>query len=134
MNELLQAAAEARLNAYAPYSNYQVGAAVQDENGDIHAGCNVENISYGGTICAERSAISRMIAQGGKKIAAIAVVTPDGGSPCGLCRQVISEFADNLTVVYMRAPAENSSIKTCLFDELLPDAFKSVLVLRTEAP
>lgn len=132
MNELLAAASEARGNAYAPYSNYLVGAAVQDERGTIHVGCNVENISYGGTICAEQAAICRMISEGGKRVAALAVVTPDGGSPCGICRQVISEFSDELTVVYLRSPDEDSDVTTCLFDELLPNAFKSNLVTRTE--
>ncbi|MEQ1822413.1 MAG: cytidine deaminase [Fimbriimonadaceae bacterium] len=134
MQYLLSAAADARLKAYAPYSNYQVGAAVEDENGAIHVGCNVENISYGGTICAERSAVSRMIEQGGRRIVAVAVVTVDGGTPCGLCRQVISEFADDATLVIMSSTDPTNPARTCLFDELFPDAFKSALVLRTDGP
>src|SRR5688572_21159302 len=96
---LVNAAMEARERAYAPYSGYKVGAAVRDGEGRIHAGCNVENISYGLTICAERSALSRMVAGGGTQITEVAVVTADGGAPCGACRQVLLEFAPQASEV-----------------------------------
>ncbi len=93
-NELIQAALLARQNAYAPYSNYQVGAAILTSCGNIVTGCNVENASYGLCNCAERTAIFRSVAQEGPhvRVHACAVATDDGGSPCGACRQVLAEF------------------------------------------
>tara|TARA_R110000850_G_scaffold9033_22_gene33378 strand:- start:1626 stop:2126 length:501 start_codon:yes stop_codon:yes gene_type:complete len=100
-DSLMAAAREVRLNAYSPYSKFAVGAAVL-MGGRIYAGCNVENASYGGTICAERSAIFAGVANGHQVIDAVAVTTGaltdtplEARSPCGLCRQVISEFATN---------------------------------------
>jgi cytidine deaminase len=94
---LVEAAARARDRAYAPYSNYRVGAALLAPDGAIFAGCNVENASYGLALCAERSAVAHLVAAGGSRVAAIAVVTagPEPGRPCGLCRQTLSEFADD---------------------------------------
>jgi len=94
---LVEAARRARDRAYAPYSAYRVGAAVLAPDGAIFAGCNVENASYGLALCAERSAVAHLIAAGGSRVAAIAIVTagPEPGRPCGLCRQTLSEFADN---------------------------------------
>ncbi len=109
--ELMLAARSAKNNAYAPYSQFKVGAAVvmQGRNGEpgmIHSGCNVENASYGATMCAERSAIFSAVAAGGQKIIALALTLDSADesdlsrrSPCGLCRQVISEFADTSTAV-----------------------------------
>lgn len=94
---LVEAAQRVRDRAYAPYSGYRVGAAVLAPDGTIYAGCNVENASYGLALCAERSAVAQLVAAGCDRIAAIAVVTagPEPGRPCGLCRQTLSEFADD---------------------------------------
>ncbi len=93
---LIDAAIEARLAAYAPYSNFQVGAALLCQSGEIFTGCNVENLSFGLTICAERSAIFAAVAAGQQKFRAIAVVADSEKaiSPCGACRQVMCEFGD----------------------------------------
>src|SRR5437870_10385372 len=92
MNDLIQQAGAARLSAYAPYSGYKVGAAVRS-GVHVWTGVNVENISYGATICAERVAIGKMVTDGATSIDEIAVVTKDGGAPCGICLQTILEFA-----------------------------------------
>ena len=94
---LVEAAARARLRAYAPYSGYAVGAAILAADGAIFAGCNVENASYGLALCAERNAVAHLIAAGQSQISAIAVITPgpEPGRPCGLCRQTLCEFADD---------------------------------------
>jgi cytidine deaminase len=118
--QLVAAAHSAREQAYAPYSNYAVGAAVLTENGEIIPGCNVENASYGGTICAERVALTAAIAQGKRELRAIAVVTVDGGSPCGLCRQVMIELGAEMDV-YIGDEAGN--FRTTTARALLPDAF-----------
>jgi cytidine deaminase len=118
--QLVAAAHTAREQAYAPYSNYTVGAAVLTENGEIIPGCNVENASYGGTICAERVALTSAIAQGKRHLRAIAVVTVDGGSPCGLCRQVMVELGAEMDV-YIGDAAGNFRSTTAR--ALLPDAF-----------
>ena len=104
---LLQAALEARQNAYCPYSHYMVGAAVLGEDGKIYRGCNIENVSYGATVCAERTALLTMVAAGCRKFTAIAVSTGDDfdTAPCMLCRQVMTEFCANLDVpVLMTSP------------------------------
>ena len=88
---LVAQAIGARRRAYAPYSNYFVGAAVLAEDGTVILGCNVENASYPATICAERVALTAAVAQGKRPLKAIAVATRDGGSPCGICRQVMAE-------------------------------------------
>lgn len=95
-NELTSAATEARLRAYAPYSNFLVGAALLAGDGRIFTGCNVENLSYGLTICAERNALFAAVAAGVKEFAAITIVadTREPISPCGACRQVMAEFGD----------------------------------------
>lgn len=123
VDELIAAAQSVRANAHAPYSNYCVGAAVFGENGKIYAGCNVENASYGLTICAERNAIGQMVADGCTTIEAVVVVTSNGGSPCGACRQVLSEFIDEFgdAVVYLFA--EDEMVKETTVLDLLPRAF-----------
>lgn len=95
---LIQAASAVRQQAYAPYSHYQVGAAILAEDGRIFTGCNVENSSYGLSMCAERTAVFKMVSEGGRRIQAVAVCTENGGSPCGACRQVLTEFADDIPV------------------------------------
>lgn len=101
-DQLIQAAIEARKNAYVPYSNFQVGAALLAD-GKVYGGCNVENASYGLTNCAERTAIFKAASEGQRKIEAIAIVADTEGpvSPCGACRQVIAEFSDENTKVYL---------------------------------
>ena len=99
--KLVEAAVRTRDRAYAPYSGYQVGAAVLAPDGAIFGGCNVENASYGLALCAERNAIAHLVAAGHTRVAAVAVVTtgPEPGRPCGLCRQTLSEFAgDDLPI------------------------------------
>jgi cytidine deaminase len=101
-DQLIQAAIEARKNAYVPYSKFQVGAALLAD-GKVYGGCNVENASYGLTNCAERTAIFKAASEGQRKIQAIAIVADTEGpvSPCGACRQVIAEFSDENTKVYL---------------------------------
>ena len=93
---LIEAAKEVRNHAYAPYSGFNVGAAILMETGDIHAGCNIENRSFGGTVCAERVALGSAVAAGAQKIHAVVVIseTEPPASPCGLCLQVLTEFGD----------------------------------------
>lgn len=104
---LIAAAVAARSRAYAPYSGFLVGAAVLAADGTIHAGCNIENSSFGATTCAERVAIGAMIAAGPKRIRAIAVVseTEPPAPPCGLCLQVLTEFGESETPVLLLNPA-----------------------------
>lgn len=128
---LISAAQAVRRHAYAPYSSYLVGAAVLDEQGRIHAGCNVENISFGLTLCAERSAIARMIAEGGREVRAAAVVTKDGGTPCGMCRQTLAEFAAENAAVPVFCASDDGQIREYDLRELLPAAFDSDVVERT---
>lgn len=117
---LVQAAREIRQMAYAPYSNYAVGAALLMEDGRIFTGVNVENASYGLTICAERTAVFKAISEGAKKIIAVAVCTENGGSPCGACRQVLVEFAGDVPVFL--SDAQGNTRQTTLY-ALLPDHF-----------
>ncbi|MFY9234949.1 MAG: cytidine deaminase [Fimbriimonadaceae bacterium] len=131
MSDLLAAAIAARSQAYAPYSGYAVGAALLDEQGRIHVGCNVENVSYGLTICAERSAVARMIAEGGIRIREIALVTKDGGTPCGACLQVLLEFAEKPEELLVRIAGADGETRTCTLRDLLPQGFSSTEVRRT---
>ena len=120
---LLEKAYEGRKNAYAPYSNFKVGAAVLAENGKIYTGCNIENASYGATNCAERTAIFKAISEGNRKIRAIAIVGADEQCtyPCGICRQVIAEFADKNTEIILGKKSLEYIVKTLA--EILPGAF-----------
>jgi cytidine deaminase len=124
-NELLQAAAEARKKAYAPYSGYKVGAAVQSVDGAIFVGCNVENVSYGLTNCAERTAIFTAIAAGCSELATLAVVadSPQPVAPCGACRQVMAEFGIQKVIMGNLTGA----IQEAAMEELLPLAFRANL-------
>jgi cytidine deaminase len=97
--QLIATSLAARQQAYAPYSNYRVGAALLAADGTVFTGCNVENASYGATICAERTAVVKAVSEGVREFAAIAITTSNGGSPCGICRQVMYEFAPGLTVI-----------------------------------
>ncbi len=122
--ELITAAREVRENAYAPYSDFKVGAAVETESGDIYIGCNVESASYGLTVCAERVAIWKGISRGEKRFARIAVVvdTEELTPPCGVCRQIIWEFCGDVPVILSNL---NGKTETVMMRELLPRAFDS---------
>jgi cytidine deaminase len=122
--DLVAAARAARKRAHAPYSRFQVGAAVVDERGRIHVGCNVENASYGLTICAERNAVAAAVAAGARALRAVAVVTPTRppGTPCGACRQVLAEFGDGDTRVLLASPTGRAEETT--LGALLPRGFK----------
>ena len=119
---LVAAALAARAKAYAPYSNFLVGAAVLTESGAICAGCNVENASYGLTICAERVAICNAVAAGDRALAAMAVATSGGASPCGACRQFAAEFDPNLSILLVDADKPERIVEKNLAD-LLPSQF-----------
>jgi cytidine deaminase len=119
--DLLAAACAARENAYAPYSHYAVGAAILTTDGRIFTGVNVENSSYGLTICAERTAVFKMISEGEREITAVAVCTENGGSPCGACRQVLSEFTRQDVPVWLSDTAGN--VRQTTLYTLLPDHF-----------
>lgn len=122
--ELIEKAKEARLNSYSPYSRFKVGAALLCDSGNIYVGTNVENASYGASICAERSAVTAAVTNGERKIVAIAIV---GGReklefcpPCGICRQILAEFADKDCKVVL---SDESDIKVFNLFDLLPANF-----------
>jgi len=129
-DQLLAAARLARARAYAPYSRYRVGSALLTRSGKVFAGCNVENATYGATLCAERSAVAAMVAAGEKDPVACVVVTagPKPGSPCGICRQVLSEFNEegDLRVLMVADDARGriTAKKTSRLSALLPQAFR----------
>ena len=122
--DLINAATGARTHAFAPYSNFQVGAAVESEDGDIYIGCNVESASYGLTVCAERVAIWKAISCGEKRFGRIAVVvdTDELTPPCGACRQIIWEFCGDVPVILSNLHGKSEII---MMSELLPRAFDS---------
>jgi cytidine deaminase len=123
MKELVDAATRARANAHAPYSGFSVGAAVRDELGRIHIGCNVENASYPEGICAETAAVAAMVAAGGRRIDAVAIVAEGAApcTPCGGCRQRLREFAAPQTPVHCAGP--EGLRRSYTLGELLPDSF-----------
>ena len=125
LGELLAAAREAQAQAYAPYSNFRVGAAALLSDGTIHRGCNVENASYGLTVCAERVAIFSAIADGRMDIAAVAVVTSASklARPCGACRQVIAEFSQADNPIIIVTACADSEPTTEPITNLLPNTF-----------
>ena len=118
--ELIALASQAREKAYAPYSNYPVGAALLTGSGQVYTGVNVENASYGLSICAERTAAVKAVSAGEREFVAIAVVTDNGGSPCGACRQFLAEFGPQLRII-LADVAGKSRVYT--MSELLPDSF-----------
>lgn len=130
-DELLARARAVRQLAYAPYSGYRVGAAVLSASGKIYVGCNVENATYGLTICAERTAVASMVCAGEQQIAAIQVVTqgPKVGMLCGMCRQMLAEFAEELPIRLNLAEADEPTVETEL-SELLPQAFRGLALRR----
>lgn len=123
--ELINEALHALRNAYAPYSNFKVGAAILTETGNIYHGCNVENASFGGSICAERNAATTAIAEEGKvrfKAIAIASTSDEPAPPCGICRQFLSEFMDTEAPVYL-VSSKSGRIKEFSFGTLMPQSF-----------
>jgi cytidine deaminase len=126
LDELVQRAKAVREHAHAPYSRYLVGAAIATKSGRIFEGCNVENASFGATICAERGAIMQMVAAGERDPIACAVVTgdADGASPCGICRQVLAEFARDMPIVLVGLGSrEGETGRVVQLADLLPLAF-----------
>jgi cytidine deaminase len=122
INDAIVQAREARERAHAPYSMFRVGAAVIDESGRVHAGCNVENASYGLTICAERNAVAAAVAAGASRLTACVIITdtPEPVTPCGACRQVLSEFSADMHVVCVTLDGAHRSYA---LRELLPEGF-----------
>ena len=118
---LIDLANEARRRAYAPYSNYPVGAVLRTRSGRIFTGCNVENAAYPTSMCAERIAIYKAVSEGEKEFDVIGVVTPNGGTPCGGCRQVMAEFG--LDTVVLIADCEGRLVQETTVAGLLPGAF-----------
>ena len=129
--ELIAAARAARQNAYIPYSGYAVGAAVRASSGKIYSGCNVENAAYPTGLCAERVAIFKAVSEGERRFTALAVVTSNAGSPCGSCRQVLSEFADDDAVVIL-TNARGTRSKIFTMRQILPDRFGPEHLKRTK--
>jgi cytidine deaminase len=119
---LIQQAIEAQKRSYSPYSKYKVGAALMTKDGKVFTGCNVENAVYGEAICAERTAVVKAVSEGYQDVEVMAVVTPNGGFPCGACRQVMNEFNSNMTVIVLD---ENKKIQEFNLSELLPHNFGS---------
>ena len=129
VKELIRSALEARKKAYAPYSGYMVGAAVLTNELRIYTGCNIENASYTPSICAERTAVSKAVSEGWRRLKAVAVVGSPKGDiisqyafPCGVCRQVLREFADVKRFVVIVAKSEDD-YKLYFLNELLPESF-----------
>jgi len=119
--KLRELAIEASKNSHSPYSNAQVGSAIQMKSGQYFSGCNIENSSFGGTVCAERVAIFKAVSQNEKSISKIYVYTKAGWPPCGLCLQVMTEFSDNeLEVIIGNEAGEEKKV---LIKDLLPLAF-----------
>ncbi len=121
LKQLVAKAAEARLQAYAPYSGYPVGAALLAGSGMMYRGANVENAAYPSSMCAERAALFHAVSNGERELLAIAVVTENGGTPCGACRQVLSEFGLDALVV-IATPDGKILLETTVRD-LLPHSF-----------
>ena len=120
--QLIHKAMKVRKLAYAPYSNYPVGAALLTTSGKIYTGVNVENAAYPTGTCAERVAVFKAVSEGEREFIAIAVVTGNGGTPCGACRQVMAEFGLELTVLI--ADGEGKLRQEATLAELLPGAFR----------
>jgi len=121
-DDLFKEAKKARQNAYAPYSTYKIGSAILTSDGRIFSGCNVENSSYGATLCAERVAILKAISEGATRISECLVLSDADPAwpPCGMCRQVLNEFASDKTLVHIANVA--GTIDTLPFSDLLPRA------------
>jgi len=121
---LVQSALAARRNAYAPFSKFLVGAAIEDSEGRIFSGCNVENASYGLTVCAERNAVFKAVSEGARSFVRIAIAaeTDPLTPPCGACRQVLSEFCEDLEILLVHP---SGKAETVYLKDLLPRAFRA---------
>ena len=119
--QLIQQAISASENAYVPYSNYAVGAALLASDGTLYTGCNVENAAYPATICAERTALVKAVSTGARQFDTLVVATRNAGSPCGICRQMLSEFAPDLRVLIVDFDGTLHTETT--LRQLLPDNF-----------
>ncbi|GAB1476545.1 cytidine deaminase [Bacillota bacterium] len=120
--ELFLSAKDALKNAYAPFSNFTVGAALLTESGEIFTGVNVENSTFGATICAERTAFVKAVSEGHRKFSTVAVVSGKGAVlPCGICRQFMFEFGDNLRII---TGDDEDHLKVYTINELLPEGFR----------
>lgn len=124
--DLIEKAAAAASNAHAPYSEFQVGAAIETDDGTVFVGCNVENASYGLTICAERAAVFSAVAEGRRSLGRIAIVASGDTLPypCGACRQVLSEFCADGTRVLVASANNLENFKEATLGDLLPHSFK----------
>ena len=132
MNQsLIELAISARQNAYAPYSGYPVGAAILDAEGNVWTGCNVENVSFGLSICAERSAVCKMIGDGKREVRMIAIASRDGAVPCGMCLQTLLEFAPNPRAVEVLTVSESGQSNKNFLSDLMPHGFRSDELKRT---
>jgi cytidine deaminase len=121
--ELIKIASEVRKWAYVPYSKYQVGAAVLTDSGRIYDGVNIENAAYPVCVCGERTAIFKAVSNGERKFQAIAIVTKDGGMPCGSCRQVMAEFSPDMLVIV--AKEDGKIMSENVLSDLLPGMFSA---------
>jgi cytidine deaminase len=119
--QLIELANEARRRAYAPYSHYAVGAVLRTKTGRVYSGVNIENAAYPVTVCAERVAVFKAVSDGEREFEVLALVTDNGGSPCGSCRQVLAEFG--LDTIVLIADANGKLIQKTSVGELLPGAF-----------
>ena len=120
--KLFQLAVKASENAYAPFSNFHVGAALLAKDGAVYTGCNIENSSYGATICAERTVMVKAISEGCREFKAIAIAGNGGTSwPCGICRQFMYEFCPDIRVI---SGENENELKAYTLKELLPEGFK----------
>ncbi len=117
---LLTQAIEAREYSYSPYSHYKVGAALLTRSGKVFTGCNIENAAYTPAICGERTAIFKAVSEGEREFVAIAVVTLNGGAPCGVCRQVMREFAPDITIIMGNLQGD---YQVFTLSDLLPHSF-----------
>jgi cytidine deaminase len=124
---LIEHAMAVRKWAYAPYSHYNVGAALLASSGKFYDGCNVENAAYGSSICAERTALVKAVSEGERQFEAVAVVTDNGGSPCGSCRQMMAEFGLDLKVILLNK--DGQVVAETTLNDLLPDAFTPAKLL-----
>lgn len=120
---LVEAATKACTNAYVPYSSFPVGAAILTESGNIYSGTNIENASYGATVCAERVAVFKAVSEGDTALTALAIYTPTSriNFPCGMCLQVLAEFCEDMPIIL----ASDSVVRVYQLSELLPHTFTS---------
>jgi cytidine deaminase len=127
MTSLLQAALAVRLNAHARFSNFKVGAALEDDSGRIHTGCNVENATYGLTVCAERVAVFKAISEGARRFTRIAIAADTGTltPPCGACRQILWEFCGDIEVILVNLQGRTETFR---LKDLFPRPFDASFI------